>query len=154
MADNQYHTLGLMLLGCLATFQSLLVDAGSEFGVEVNLVTSSQVEGEGVTEEVLLADGAQTDHGDDLGEVIERSVLKNMVSVEKNKDLKDKRDKIKGVDGDDDSVDDSKRERKRKHALAGSKAEKLVMAIPTEPPKKKKKRKKADEFDDLFGGLI
>ncbi|RDL35037.1 uncharacterized protein BP5553_06968 [Venustampulla echinocandica] len=150
VADNQYSTLGLMLLGSLARFQSLLVDAGSEVGIEVDLVVGSQVESEGV-KELLLVEGEQRGYGDDLGEVVERAVLKDLVGVEKEDDMEDK---IKDEDVDDGVVD-SKKRKKRKQDFVGSKTERLAKSTPTQPlKKKKKKREKGDAFDDLFGGLI
>ncbi|KAG9235507.1 hypothetical protein BJ875DRAFT_542060 [Amylocarpus encephaloides] len=137
VADNQYASLGLMLIGCLARFQSVTRDLCDEYGFEIEVLGDETMNEAGEVP-VLQAEqeGAKED---DLGEIISRE------------------DVVEGFDDSvlvqDETPPDVKSEKKKKRKKA---EEEIVVeeVTPEKRQKKKKKRKKGDAFDDLFGSLI
>lgn len=129
VADNRYAALGLMLMGVLARFKSVLSVLGEEVGVPVE--DPSLVDEEEVS---VLKEG-----GDDFGEVVSRDVL---VDVGEDEDqvrrtalrTPEKGNKKRGEDEEKRETD-------------------VVESTPSKRPKKKRK-KGGDALDDLFSGLL
>ena len=130
VADNQYATLGLMLMGTLARVQSVIRPLGKE--VEEIGEVDEEIE--------ILEEKGDADDGADLGEVITREEVELVAKVEKDKDVGEDEIKLKTT------------KKKRKIGVVDSSAKKTIEATPSKRPKKK--RKKGDAFDDLFDTLL
>lgn len=144
-ADNQYATLGLMLLGCLARVRMVVRPFGKQTIVNEELI------------EIKADESVEMVDGNDLGEVIKREDIPSQKhalvedesdSVEKELELRQATKKTKkiAVVGDEPS-------KKRKVTVQAEATEKKTTTLlAAKPPKKK--RKKGDAFDDLFSGLV
>lgn len=176
VADNQYASLGLMLMGCLARLNKLISfpkDEDEEVDEVVNVekTTSSHVL-----------------HVEDFGEAISREELEGSV----NKTVKSLKTPKKGkkstnellqaeamsplgrgglsvsavsekvitetvASESDEAVSPAPRptpaEKKRKKVLETTVTTTSTKTTAPKPPKKKRK-KGGDEFDDLFSGLV
>ncbi|KFY35988.1 hypothetical protein V494_05419 [Pseudogymnoascus sp. VKM F-4513 (FW-928)] len=169
VADNQYASLGLMLMGCLARLNKLISfpkdeDEEVDEVVKVEKITSShvlQVEdfGEAISREELEGSvnktvkelktpkkgKKSTDAGEDL------SPLGSGLSVSKSS--KKVITETVAPESDNAVSPPPTTEKKRKKAL-----EKTITTTSTKTttpkPQKKKRKKGGDEFDDLFSGLI
>ncbi|KFY74405.1 hypothetical protein V499_05563 [Pseudogymnoascus sp. VKM F-103] len=169
VADNQYASLGLMLMGCLARLNKL--------------ISFPKDEGEEM-EEVVKVEKTASSHVlevEDFGEAISREELEGSV-----KSLKTPKKGKKSADGlleagstpssgrkglsvssstkkvitetvaseSDDAVSPAPTtEKKRKKARETTVTTASTKTTTPKPPKKKRK-KGGDEFDDLFSGLI
>lgn len=141
VADNQYATLGLMLMGCLARLYKVL-------GTLRVLSAEEIAEKAGTVKETVKVND-EPEVGEDLGERIVRDapvsgVTENSTQVEK--------------EANDDTEVNISKQKKRKPEGEGS--DKMISKLPSldstpvKPPKKKRKKKGGDAFDDLFDGLI
>lgn len=176
MADNQYASLGLMLMGCLARINKLISMPKEEEEVEEEVGTETAT-----TSHVL--------HSEDFGEAISREELVE-TEVKTKKSLKTPK-KVGGrtkevLETESQSLIETPRsdlsttsrqvtidvteasEREEvpsspvKPAAAEKKRKKVVekavtatsSKTTTSKPTKKKRKKGGDEFDDLFSGLI
>ncbi|KAF4634613.1 hypothetical protein G7Y89_g3506 [Cudoniella acicularis] len=141
VADNQYAALGLMLVGSLARFRSVLNIIGREVDIE-----------EDDLEEELDEPALQPEELEakvDVGEVIERTAFEDLHFG----------GKVRGKEEDGNVEDDKevtprkslqKEKKKRKQVIEAKEAK----AEPTPTKRPKKKRKKGDAFDDLFDSLM
>lgn len=154
VADNQYASLGLMLMGCLARLNKL-ISLPREREEEVDKVAQDE---NTASRHVFL--------GEDLGEAVSREEMNESV----NKDIKSLTTLKKGnsnVDALSGSGTKSPFGQSLTITETGSisKGEERLKAVETavsttsskttslKPPKKKRK-KVGDEFDELFSGLI
>ncbi|PQE13929.1 ribonuclease mrp subunit rmp1 protein [Rutstroemia sp. NJR-2017a BBW] len=129
VADNQYATLGLMLMGCLARFHRILV------GLKV--ATEEEVEEKAV--EDVKKETKVDDIVEDLGEKIVRDQPRGEIdgSSHKGKVQEDEPMEIK-----------TSKPKKRKEE------DQLLERNDAKPAKKKRKKKGGDAFDDLFDSLM
>ncbi|PQE08933.1 Ribonuclease MRP subunit rmp1 protein [Rutstroemia sp. NJR-2017a WRK4] len=129
VADNQYATLGLMLMGCLARFHRILV------GLKV--ATEEEVEEKAV--EDVKKETKVDDIVEDLGEKIVRGQPRGEIdgSSHKRKAQEDEPMEIK-----------TSKPKKRKEE------DQLLERNDAKPAKKKRKKKGGDAFDDLFDSLM
>ncbi|KAB8291800.1 hypothetical protein EYC80_006592 [Monilinia laxa] len=140
VADNQYATLGLMLMGCLARLYKVLGN--------LRVLTAEEIaEKAGTVKETAKVNEPEV--GEDLGEKIVRDAPVPGVT-ESNSDVEEE---VK-----DDTEVKILKQKKRKPEGEGSdkKTSKLssLDSTPAKPAKKKRKKKGGDAFDDLFDGLI
>lgn len=139
VADSQYNTLGLMLMGCLARLYKVL-------GALRVLTAEEMAEKAGIVKKTTKAN--EPEIGEDLGEKILREIPTSEVSEDTQKvEMKE----------EDDEVKKSKpKKRKQDGEVLERKSSKLPSSdsTPAKPPKKKRKKKGGDAFDDLFDGLM
>ncbi|KAA8563681.1 hypothetical protein EYC84_011702 [Monilinia fructicola] len=126
VADNQYATLGLMLMGCLARLYKVL-------GTLRVLSAEEIAEKAGTVKETVKVND-EPEVGEDLGERIVEKEANDDTEVNISKQKKRKPE----GEGSDKMI---------------SKLPSLD-STPVKPPKKKRKKKGGDAFDDLFDGLI
>ncbi|ATZ58792.1 hypothetical protein BCIN_16g04770 [Botrytis cinerea B05.10] len=140
VANNQYATLGLMLMGCLARLYKVL-------GALRVLTAEEIAEQAGVVKETPQLNEAEI--VEDMGEKIMRDVPVSEVEDSQTVERKEE---------DDTDVKKAKpKKRKQDGEVVESKASKLASSsdsIPAKPPKKKRKKKGGDAIEDLFAGLI
>ncbi|CAD6448442.1 1a03f54e-24a4-4c90-8e0b-5be3022e8371 [Sclerotinia trifoliorum] len=140
VADNQYATLGLMLMGCLARLYKILESLRVLTAEEIAAKTGT------VNEEVKVN---EPEIGEDLGEKIVRDAPASKV-VEGTKKEEKKEE-------EDSEIKKSKvKKRKQEGEALERKSSKLssLDSTPAKPPKKKRKKKGGDAFDDLFDSLM
>ncbi|KAF7886704.1 uncharacterized protein EAF02_003351 [Botrytis sinoallii] len=139
VANNQYATLGLMLMGCLARFYKVL---GA-----LRVFTAEEIaEQAGVVKETPQLNEAEI--GEDMGEKIVRDI-----PVSEMEDSQ----KVERKEGDDTDIQKAKpKKRKQDGEVVEAKTSKLTSSdsTPAKPPKKKRKKKGGDAIEDLFAGLI
>ncbi|KAI0840623.1 hypothetical protein F5Y06DRAFT_263192 [Hypoxylon sp. FL0890] len=155
-ADNQFATLGVVLLGALAQVNAACVRLIGEAAPEVEeqsrlSSTSEHASNMGATD---YRDGPLGISGVQGGRVISRDEVARAEKLRR----KDIQSKERGQSGKDESHDDDATSIE-KQQKASSKGKAKMDDVPSEeiirPPKKKKKIKKGgDEFDDLFKGLF
>ncbi|PQE04220.1 ribonuclease mrp subunit rmp1 protein [Rutstroemia sp. NJR-2017a BVV2] len=137
VADNQYATLGLMLMGCLARFHRILV------GLKVT--TEEEVEEKAVGD--VEKETKVVDVAEDLGEKIVRDQPRGEIdeSIHKRK-----------VQDDDRTEFKTSKPKKRKEVdqLLECNDAKYPDSTQVKPAKKKRKKKGGDAFDDLFDSLV
>ncbi|KAM3082234.1 Ribonuclease MRP protein subunit rmp1 [Clarireedia jacksonii] len=137
VADNQYATLGLMLMGCLARFHRILV----------GLRVVTEEEGEEKVVDDVKKETKMDDIVEDLGEKIVRDQPREEID-----------ESIRTMSLKEDGSVESKtpKPKKRKHEVQAlqQKDTKSSDLTPAKPPKKKRKKKGGDAFDDLFDGLV
>ncbi|QSZ37862.1 hypothetical protein DSL72_008962 [Monilinia vaccinii-corymbosi] len=135
VADNQYATLGLMLMGCLARLYRIL-------GALRVLTPEEIAEKAGAVKETAKVD--EPEIGEDLGEKIVRGgpVPGMMEENHKEDDAGLKKSKLKKRKQEGEVLDQKTTKSPSSHST------------PAKPPKKKRKKKGGDLFDDLFDGLI
>ncbi|EPE34101.1 hypothetical protein GLAREA_07114 [Glarea lozoyensis ATCC 20868] len=176
VADSQFSALGLMLLGCLARFWSVLRKIGGDVGVVFDGEDEGHVLGEGLGEVAVKGDEVgevvvREKPGDELGERVERVRFvedEGLGSLPK-KSVK-RKEKAKGTDElaksgpwlekglieKSEDVEDMAINRPPKKSSEKKRlkevSEDITQAKSENRPKKKKKKK--DAFDDLFGSLI
>ncbi|CAG8962051.1 hypothetical protein HYFRA_00005093 [Hymenoscyphus fraxineus] len=167
-ADNQYAALGLMLLGSLARFQTVI----KQVAKEINLVLDKDLE----IPEIIQSREGISDLGllqgkGDVGEVISREAFGPLglegrdvddgegedVGSLREKVVKEKKRRNEVVEdveseGNDGASNLLKRKKKRKES--GEEVVSVKGESTAKVKKAKKKKKKGDAFDDLFGGLI
>ncbi|KAM0127064.1 hypothetical protein ACHAP3_008958 [Botrytis cinerea] len=140
VANNQYATLGLMLMGCLARLYKVL-------GALRVLTAEEIAEQAGVVKETPQLNEAEI--VEDMGEKIMRDVPVSEVEDSQTVERKEE---------DDTNVKKAKpKKRKQDGEVVESKTSKLASSsdsIPAKPPKKKRKKKGGDAIEDLFAGLI
>ncbi|KAF7897986.1 uncharacterized protein EAF01_008952 [Botrytis porri] len=139
VANNQYATLGLMLMGCLARLYKVL-------GALRVLNAEEIAEQAGVVNETPQLNAAEME--EDMGEKIVRDVP--VPEVEDNQ-------KVERKEEDDTGVEKAKpKKRKQEGKVVELKTSKLASSdsMPAKPPKKKRKKKGGDAIEDLFAGLI
>lgn len=169
VADNQYASLGLMLMGCLARLNKL--------------ISFPKDEGEEM-EEVVKVEKTASSHVlevEDFGEAISREELEGSV-----KSLKTPKKGKKSADGlleagstpssgrkglsvssstkkvitetvaseSDDAVSPAPTTEKKRKKVRETTVTTASTKTTTPKPPKKKRKKGGDEFDDLFSGLI
>lgn len=133
VADNQYATLGLMLMGTLASFRSVIRPFGKGEEEDGNV-------GPGIGE--VVSDGhVRVAPEDDFGEVVRREEVEIAAPVEED------------VEEAEAVVAKKLKKSKRREVVAQDQMEE-VEAESTPAKRPKKKRKNGDAFDDLFAGLI
>jgi ribonuclease MRP protein subunit RMP1 len=139
VADNQYATLGLLLLGVLARVRSVIRPFGRDVKEDESLIGNES----GVVSQLGSGDG------NDLGEVVEREEVGASCDMERSS-------KVAHADHDDEDENmKSKKLKKKKRKSTGAEDASKDMAAKSTPSKRpKKKRKKGDAFDDLFSSLI
>ncbi|ESZ94513.1 hypothetical protein SBOR_5093 [Sclerotinia borealis F-4128] len=140
VADNQYATLGLMLMGCLARLYKILGP--------LRVLTAEEIaEKVGAVKERTKVN--EPEIGEDLGEKIVRDAPTSIVTEDNQKGQK--------KEEDDKGLKDSKpKKRKQEAEELERKTSKLPLSDSTlaKPPKKKKKKKGGDAFDDLFDTIV
>ncbi|KAF5871106.1 uncharacterized protein Bfra_007619 [Botrytis fragariae] len=139
VANNQYATLGLMLMGCLARLYKVLG------ALRVSTAEEIAEQAEVVKETPQLN---EAEIGEDMGEKIVRDVP--------DLDVEDSQ-KVERTEEDDTDVKKAKpKKRKQDGEVVVPKTSKLASSdsIPAKPPKKKRKKKGGDAIEDLFAGLI
>lgn len=139
VANNQYATLGLMLMGCLARLYKVL-------GALRVLTAEEIAEQQGVVKETPQLN--EVEIGEDMGEKIVRDV-----PVSEVEDCQ----KVERKEEDDTDIRKAKpKKRKQDSEVAEPKTTKLASSdsTPAKPPKKKRKKKGGDAIEDLFAGLI
>lgn len=180
VADGQFASLGLLLLGCLARVREVLRFEGEEVGGEE--VAEVEMEQEGrVAEESAVVIPTE-----DFGEAIKRDEVAGVdddETMEVPQKAKTKTKKRRVLDADDDDNEAAsiavcelppKKKKVRQVAMAASDIDsemtdptplkkrakdvndaKQPSTTSTKPAKKiKKKKKGGDAFDDLFAGLV
>ncbi|KAI1393474.1 uncharacterized protein F4822DRAFT_423942 [Hypoxylon trugodes] len=165
-ADNQFATLGVVLLGALAQVNAACTRVVGETAAEEENAASTTVREPSATAPVKeLSNSSGTEPSNRQGgavisrDAVEKLRRKNAVSEEKKAQLpSDTRSDTtkKTKDHDDDAISTGKQrgvttKTKAKDADNAPSSEEKV-----KPPKKKKKTKKGggDEFDALFKGLF
>ncbi|THV51397.1 hypothetical protein BGAL_0112g00180 [Botrytis galanthina] len=139
VANNQYATLGLMLMGCLARLFKVL-------GALRVLTAEEIAEQAGVVKETPQLN--EVEIGEDMGEKIVRDV-----PVSEAEDSQ----KVERKEEDDTDIQKAKpKKRKQDGEVVEPKTSKLASSDSTlaKPPKKKRKNKGGDAIEDLFAGLI
>ncbi|TGO40008.1 hypothetical protein BHYA_0044g00500 [Botrytis hyacinthi] len=139
VANNQYATLGLMLMGCLARLYKVL---GA-----LRVVTAEEIaEQAGVVKETPQLN--EVEIGEDMGEKIVRDVPVSEVEDSQKVERKEE-------DGTDIQKAKPKK-RKQDGEVVEPKTSKVASSnsTPAKPPKKKRKKKGGDSIEDLFAGLI
>ncbi|TGO49684.1 hypothetical protein BOTNAR_0421g00070 [Botryotinia narcissicola] len=139
VANNQYATLGLMLMGCLARLYKVL-------GALRVLTAEEIAEQAGVVKETPQLNEAEIE--EDMGEKIVRDV-----PVSEMEDSQ----KVERKEEDDTDIQKAKpKKRKQDGEVVEPKTSKLASSnsTPAKPPKKKRKKKGGDAIEDLFSGLI
>ncbi|TGO09235.1 hypothetical protein BTUL_0174g00180 [Botrytis tulipae] len=139
VANNQYATLGLMLMGCLARLYKVL---GA-----LRVFTAEEIADQaGVVKETPQLNEAEIE--EDMGEKIVRDV-----PVSEMEDSQ----KVERKEEDDTDIQKAKpKKRKQDGEVVEPKTSKLASSDSTlaKPPKKKRKKKGGDAIEDLFAGLI
>ncbi|KAF7935410.1 uncharacterized protein EAE97_008317 [Botrytis byssoidea] len=139
VANNQYATLGLMLMGCLARLYKVL---GA-----LRVFTAEEIaEQAGVVKETPQLNEAEIE--EDMGEKIVRDV-----PVSEMEDSQ----KVERKEEDNTDIQKAKpKKRKQDGEVVEPKTSKLASSdsTPAKPPKKKRKKKGGDAIEDLFAGLI
>ncbi|TGO72555.1 hypothetical protein BELL_0441g00020 [Botrytis elliptica] len=139
VANNQYATLGLMLMGCLARFYKVL-------GALRVLTAEEIAEQAGVVKETPQLN--ESEIGEDMGEKIVRDVPVSEVEDSQRVERKEE---------DETDIQKAKpKKRKQDGEAVEAKTSKLTSSdsTPAKPPKKKRKKKGGDAIEDLFAGLI
>jgi ribonuclease MRP protein subunit RMP1 len=137
VADNQYATLGLMLMGCLARFHRILV------GLKVATEDEVAEKAAGDVKTETKAD----DIAEDLGEKIVRDQPRGEIDVS--------RGKRKVQENEPAGFKTSKsKKRKEDNPVLEQNDAKYSDSTPQKPAKKKRKKKGGDAFDDLFDSLM
>jgi len=152
VADNQYGTLGLVLLGMLARVRSVIGGLLEEDGGNEEVVVREENEMEALHKH----GNAGVGEGDDFGEVVSREEVQGHdEDEEEGMDLSEEAQPAQDVGSE--GVKEKTKWRKRKSLgedpwKEREEREALAESAPSRPPKKK--RKKGDAFDDLFDRLI
>ncbi|KAI0128645.1 hypothetical protein BJ170DRAFT_732369 [Xylariales sp. AK1849] len=146
-ADNQWATLGIVLLGVLAQANAacvLIVGEAGEAG------TPSQETAVAAKEpEPAIRKGSTFHDVADLGQVVSRDEI--IAAPSGKSQGHPERPPVKRTTyGVDEAPEGRTAEVKGLHAMVAGQKEKP----PTKTEKKRKKRKKGDEFDDLFSSLL
>ncbi|KAF7865744.1 hypothetical protein EAF04_005909 [Stromatinia cepivora] len=140
VADNQYATLGLMLMGCLARLYKILES--------LRVITAEEIaEKTGTVKEETKVN--EPEIGEDLGEKIVRDAPTSGVVEDNHAEEKE--------EVEDSEIKKSKvKKRKQEGEALERKTSKLSSLDSTtaKPPKKKRKKKRGDVFDDLFDSLM
>ncbi|KAF7926364.1 uncharacterized protein EAE98_006659 [Botrytis deweyae] len=139
VANNQYATLGLMLMGCLARFYKVL-------GALRVLTAEEIAEQAGIVKETPQLNEAEI--GEDMGEKIVRDVPVSEMEDSQRVERKE--------ENDTDIQKAKPKKRKQDGEVVEAKTSKLASSdsTPAKPPKKKRKKKGGDAIEDLFAGLI
>ncbi|KAF7889214.1 hypothetical protein EAF00_009514 [Botryotinia globosa] len=139
VANNQYATLGLMLMGCLARLYKVL---GA-----LRVLTAEEIAEQGrVVKETPQLNEAEIE--EDMGEKIVRDF-----PVSEMEDSQ----KVERKEEDDTDIQKAKpKKRKQDGEVVEPSSSKLASSDSTlaKPPKKKRKKKGGDAIEDLFAGLI
>ncbi|CAG8975858.1 hypothetical protein HYALB_00010254 [Hymenoscyphus albidus] len=175
-ADNQFAALGLMLLGSLARFQTVIKQVANEIDLALDLdleIPETNHAQEGISDLGLLQ-GKEVVGVDDVGEVVSREAFGPLgleggdegddVEGEEDRELlrrkvvKEKKRKevvgVEDVDGEGNDEVSNLKKKKKKGIESGEESVGVVGESTMKAKKPKKKKRKGDAFDDLFGGLI
>ncbi|KAI9641558.1 RNase MRP subunit [Ciborinia camelliae] len=140
VADNQYASLGLMLMGCLARFYKVL-------GALKVLTAEEIAERDGTVKETARVN--EPEIGEDLGEKIVRDIPTSVVTEDDER-----------VGKEEEKYVELKKLKPKKRKQEGEVSDKTTSKLPSsgstpaKPPKKKRKKKGGDAFDDLFDSLM
>ncbi|KAJ8068429.1 hypothetical protein OCU04_003986 [Sclerotinia nivalis] len=137
VADNQYATLGLMLMGCLARLYKILES--------LRVLTAEELaEKAGIVKEEVKVN--EPEIGEDLGEKIVRDAPASEMVGDTQKEEKNEEE--------DSEVKKLKIKKRKQEGEALERKTSKSDSTPAKPPKKKRKKKGGDAFDDLFDSLM
>jgi ribonuclease MRP protein subunit RMP1 len=141
VADSQFSTLGLMLIGSLARFWSVLRKIAGDVGVELDAQDGNDI-----------TPVAMHQKSDQVGEVVSRNFAQKTdlgERVERTGDPVDNKEEA------DETVDGQLKEATKKEKKGRKESsEEAIKYDATLERRPRKKKKKNDAFDDLFGNLI